>query len=258
MTCIWNGNLHRWKAVRSNKHSQKQFLNLDHWIGVPKIQGMWWTHMVCYTQEAKDFHLWRRAHCHLVFTSSDDESPEKPSEWHSPHSSADARSTTPREADVSSSVHHNLCPHIMPTRDQFLTEAWDDNDDDTTLFYEHFPTAPFNDDIRTEEKFQIDACASMRDLMIWITSVPTLVCMIAPPSAQTYCNPLCKMKQCLTMNRWTSVQLIGTSRYHDDDKWCWHSWSWWCFRCSMVCINILIDPTYKWKGKIVYSAPCTI
>ena len=36
MTCIWNGNLHRWKVDRSNKHHQKQFLNLDHWIQYPK------------------------------------------------------------------------------------------------------------------------------------------------------------------------------------------------------------------------------
>ena len=56
-----------------------------------------------------------------------------------------------------------------------------------------------------KEKFQIDACASMRDLMIQTTSVPTLVHMIAQPSSWTYCNPLCKMKQCLIMNRWSSV-----------------------------------------------------
>ena len=48
-------------------------------------------------------------HHHLVFTSSNDESPERFSEWCSPPSSTDARSLTPREADVSSSVHHDLC-----------------------------------------------------------------------------------------------------------------------------------------------------
>ena len=32
MSCIWNGNLHRQRVSRSNRHSQKQFLHLDHWI----------------------------------------------------------------------------------------------------------------------------------------------------------------------------------------------------------------------------------
>ena len=36
MTCVWNGNLHGWRVNRSNKHSQKQFLHLDHWIENPK------------------------------------------------------------------------------------------------------------------------------------------------------------------------------------------------------------------------------
>ena len=36
MTCIWNGNLHGWIVDRSNKHHQKQFLNLNHWIQNPK------------------------------------------------------------------------------------------------------------------------------------------------------------------------------------------------------------------------------
>ena len=41
----------------------------------------------------------------------------------------------------------------MPTRDQFLMEVWDDYyDDDTIPFDEHFPTAPFDDDIWTEEQ----------------------------------------------------------------------------------------------------------
>ena len=36
MTCVWNGNLHGWRVDRSNKHSQKQFLHLDHWIQISK------------------------------------------------------------------------------------------------------------------------------------------------------------------------------------------------------------------------------
>ena len=31
-----DGNLHGWRVYRSNKHSQKQFLHLDHWIENPK------------------------------------------------------------------------------------------------------------------------------------------------------------------------------------------------------------------------------
>ena len=36
MTCVWNGNLHRWRVNRSNKYHWKQFLNLDHWMQNPK------------------------------------------------------------------------------------------------------------------------------------------------------------------------------------------------------------------------------
>ena len=46
-TWMWSRNLHGQRVNRSNKHSQKQSLNLDSWIEVPKIQGMWWAHMVC-------------------------------------------------------------------------------------------------------------------------------------------------------------------------------------------------------------------
>ena len=72
------------------------------------------------------------------------------------------RSPTPREVDASSSVHHNMCHHIMPIRDQFLTEAWDDDDDDTTPFDEHFPTAPYNDDVWTEEQI-LDRCLCIQE-----------------------------------------------------------------------------------------------
>ena len=67
-------------------------------------------------------------HCHLVFTSSDDKSPERSIEW-CPPPSADARGPTPREADILSSVHH-----VTHTPDPF-----------------HFPTATLDDDIWTEE-----------------------------------------------------------------------------------------------------------
>ena len=30
MSCIWNGNLHRWRDDRSNRYSQKKFLHQDH------------------------------------------------------------------------------------------------------------------------------------------------------------------------------------------------------------------------------------
>ena len=36
MTCVWNGNLHGKRVDRSDKHSQKQFLHLDHWIQILK------------------------------------------------------------------------------------------------------------------------------------------------------------------------------------------------------------------------------
>ena len=93
--------------------------------------------------------------CHwLVFTSLDDESPVRSSECCCQCSSSDERGWEPREADVSSSIHHNLCHHITPTSDQFLTKAWDA---DTTSFEEHFPTAPLHDDVWAEEQI-LDRC----------------------------------------------------------------------------------------------------
>ena len=47
MTCISNGNLHRQRVNRINKHSHKQVLNLDHWILSTQNPGnAWWAHMV--------------------------------------------------------------------------------------------------------------------------------------------------------------------------------------------------------------------
>ena len=93
---------------------------------------------------------------HLVFTSSDDESSMRSRQWHSPPSSANARSQTPREADVSSTVHH-----ITPTTDPFLNETWDG---DSSSFDEHFPTAPLDDDVWAEEQI-LDKC-------LWIQERP--------------------------------------------------------------------------------------
>ena len=45
MTCVWTRNLHGWRANRSNKHSQKQFLHPDCWIQIAKsrehIKHIW-------------------------------------------------------------------------------------------------------------------------------------------------------------------------------------------------------------------------
>ena len=65
----------------------------------------------------------------------------------------------PRDADVSSPVHHNLCHHITFTTDWFLTEAWDDI---TTSFHEHFPTVPLGDDIWAEEQV-LDICLYIQE-----------------------------------------------------------------------------------------------
>ena len=91
-------------------------------------------------------HRWcrHRSH-HLVFTSSDDESPVRPSEQCSPHASTNVIDPTHRRADFSPSVHHNLYYPI--TTDCFLTEAWVDD----TSSEEHFPTVPLDDGIWAEE-----------------------------------------------------------------------------------------------------------
>ena len=65
--------------------------------------------------------------CHqLVFISSDDKSPVRPSEQCSQHSSTDDRSHNPMGVDASSSIHCNLCLPIIPTptANPFLTNAW--------------------------------------------------------------------------------------------------------------------------------------
>ena len=85
--------------------------------------------------------------CYLVFTSSDDESPMRASEWCSPCSSTKAKSWPHRRGDLSPSVHHNLCHHITPTTDWFLTTTWVDD----TSCVEHFPRALLDDGVWAEE-----------------------------------------------------------------------------------------------------------
>ena len=88
---------------------------------------------------------WYRCHsftCHwLVFTTSDDESTVRPQ-----HSSNDARNPVSRRAELSSSVHLNLChpSTLTPTTDLFLTDVWDN---DTTFSKENLPTAPLDDEV---------------------------------------------------------------------------------------------------------------
>ena len=97
---------------------------------------------------------------HLVFTSSNNESSERSSEQCSLPSSTDTRSPIPREADTSSSLHHDLCHHITPTTDQLLPEACDDV---SSSFDEHFPTTPLDDDdVWTEEPVQ-DRCLCIHE-----------------------------------------------------------------------------------------------
>ena len=64
------------------------------------------------------------------------------------------RIPTPREADVSSLVHH-----ITATTNTFLTEACDDV---SSSFNEHFPTAPLSDDVCTEEPI-LDRCLCIHE-----------------------------------------------------------------------------------------------
>ena len=123
-------------------------------------------------------------HYQLVFTSLDDKSPIRSSKCYSQQPSSDDRGQDLREADVSSSVHHNLCHYITPTTDQFLTEAWDD---DTTSFEEHFQTAPLDDDVWAEEPIP--------DSHLCIHERPDKLkhqCSYPCPNVWTYCNQCCK------------------------------------------------------------------
>ena len=73
--------------------------------------------------------------CHkLVFTSSDDESPVG--------------------TELCSPEHHNLCHYLIPTpnTEQFFTDVSSVAlDDDTTFSEEHFPTAPLDSVVWSED-----------------------------------------------------------------------------------------------------------
>ena len=104
--------------------------------------------------------------CHLVFTSLDDESPVR--------------------ADHSSPKHPNQHHHhtSTPSTEQFSSNfdnvAWND---DTTFCEEHFPTAPLDDIVWSEDPI-LD-----RHLMSQTSSVPTLAHTETQPSGWTYSTP---------------------------------------------------------------------
>ena len=55
----------------------------------------------------------------LVFSSSDEDSPVKPSDHHHHNPSTDVSSPAYRRAELSSPVQHNLCHLLTSTTDQF-------------------------------------------------------------------------------------------------------------------------------------------
>ena len=150
--------------------------------------------------------------CQLVFTSSDDESPEKPSEQHSQHSSANDRGHSPRGADTSSSVHHNLCHPVKPTP----TTAHSSQMLGMIPLPLRKPSQQHHWMVMFGLKiqFQIHTCVSTRHMMSLITSVPILAHTEAPPSGWIYCSKHHGMKQYFTTIQWTSVtsqQIFQTS-----------------------------------------------
>ena len=83
--------------------------------------------------------------CHLVFSSSDEESPVRPRDphlWHSstPYSSPVCRGSEPPLPVQHHMNHNHMC---LPSTDQFFT-------DDTTE--ENFPTTPVDDDVWLEDQ----------------------------------------------------------------------------------------------------------
>ena len=87
--------------------------------------------------------------CQLVFTSSGDESLVRPQS-----SSADASCPAFRSAALSPSEHHNQYHYCIYTQntEQFYTDfnnvAWDN---DTPSTEDHFPTAPLDDEVWSED-----------------------------------------------------------------------------------------------------------
>ena len=78
--------------------------------------------------------------CHLVFSSSDEESPVKTSDPHLQHSSTSDSSPVHRGAEPPSPVQHHMTYHYMstPSTDQFFQDA---------TAKENFLTASLDDDI---------------------------------------------------------------------------------------------------------------
>ena len=83
--------------------------------------------------------------CHLVFSSSDEESPVKPNDPHLWYSSTPDSSPVCREAEPPLPVQHHVNHHHTspPSIDQFFQE-------DTTK--ETFPTTPIDDDVWLEDQ----------------------------------------------------------------------------------------------------------
>ena len=115
--------------------------------------------------------------CHLVFSSSDEENPvisSGPCLWHS--NTSDSSQFHRRAEPLLPVQHHINYNHMsIPSTDQFFQDATAE---------ENFPTAPIDDDIWLEIKFQIGTYVSMSSHSE-IASVPTPVY-----KDWTYHNPL--------------------------------------------------------------------
>ena len=139
---------------------------------------------------------------HLVLTSSNDESPKRPSEQHSPHSSASARSPTPGKQ-----MFHlqYTTTYVTASCLPGTSSSWKYGMMMIPPPLTNISQQPF-DDVWTEEQIpDRHLCIHKRpDDPNHQCSYPCPYDSI-PPSGWTYCNPLCEMKQCLTTNRWTSV-----------------------------------------------------
>ena len=82
--------------------------------------------------------------CYLVFSSSDEEGPVRPSGHHLWHSSTPDTSPVCRRTEPPSPVQHHVNHHTSPpSTDQFFQ-------DDTIK--ENFPTAPLDDDVLLEDQ----------------------------------------------------------------------------------------------------------
>ena len=102
------------------------------------------------TAEQHPVHSSQRFRCHspvclhLVFSSSDEQSPVRPSDPHLWHSSTSDSSPIHRKAEPPLLVQHHRNEHhtSTPSTDQFFQDATDK---------ENFPTAPLDDDVWLED-----------------------------------------------------------------------------------------------------------